>query len=174
MANKDNKSLDLCLPSAPEMVYEARQQFSEFMRGVAGLEEDVDDLKVALSEACTNAILHGSPEGRRDRFSVHCELSAEAVRIEVSDRGRKSWHRRPMPGTESMDPRGRGLFLMEQFCDGVQVKMTGSGTVVTMVKRIRKRPIGRGGPGGSDLAHQASAAPSRRGSDPPSRFAAAG
>ena len=120
---------------------------------------------MALSEPCPNAICHGSPHGCRDHFHVTCCLSAEELVMEVADEGAgfKAEPVRSLPDESSVS--GRGIYLMEQFCDSLKVERRPRGTAVTMVKRLRPEAA-RAGPGEAPDYH-ASAYPSRRGSLPP-------
>jgi anti-sigma regulatory factor (Ser/Thr protein kinase) len=94
----------------------------------AGLDEErVDDLVYAVNEAVTNSICHG--EGRA-RVSFWTEDNS--VVCEVRDRG---WIRDPLAGRVA--PRqdmvkGRGLWLVNQLCDLVQLRSSAAGTTVRL------------------------------------------
>lgn len=94
----------------------------------AGLgDERVDDLVYAVNEVVTNSICHG--EGRA-RVSVWTEDSA--VVCEVRDRG---WIRDPLAGRLAPRPgtmTGRGLWLVNQLCDLVQLRSSPAGTTLRM------------------------------------------
>ena len=94
----------------------------------AGLDDErVDDLVYAVNEVVTNSICHG--EGRA-RVSVWTE--DRAVVCEVRDRG---WIRDPLAGLVA--PRadtisGRGLWLVNQLCDLVQLRSSPAGTTLRL------------------------------------------
>jgi anti-sigma regulatory factor (Ser/Thr protein kinase) len=94
--------------------------------GSAGLgPKRTSDLVLAASEVATNSVLHGGGEGTlsiwRERGALICE---------VRDRGRIT---DPLVGRERPSPnmlRGRGMWLVNQLCDLVQVRTTPGGSVV--------------------------------------------
>jgi anti-sigma regulatory factor (Ser/Thr protein kinase) len=94
----------------------------------AGLDEErVDDLVYAVNEVVTNSICHG--EGRA-RVSFWTET--DAVICEVRDRG---WIRDPLAGRIAPQPDkigGRGLWLVNQLCDLVQLRSSPAGTTLRM------------------------------------------
>ncbi len=82
------------------------------------------DLVLAVSEACNNAIEHGYRDGNGSvKLTGECER--ERVRITIEDHG--SW-REESPS----DERGRGLLLMRQLMDSVEVDAGAAGTRVTL------------------------------------------
>ena len=92
----------------------------------AGLEpERTSDLVLAASEVATNSILHGGGAGT---LSIWRE--GGAVICEVRDRGRIT---DPLVGRERPSPdklRGRGMWLVNQLCDLVQIRTTLGGGAV--------------------------------------------
>lgn len=103
--------------------------------------EEVADLKTALSEAVTNAIIHGY-EGEVHKIRVVCRIQKNVVHITVTDWGKgiedieKAME--PMYTTKpEMDRSGMGFVFMEAFMDQVQVtSQPGKGTDVYMKKTI--------------------------------------
>lgn len=105
--------------------------------------EEVEDVKTAVSEAVTNAIIHGYPfaEGK-----VCLELTADgkenSLTVRVTDQGegisdiKKAME--PMYTTDTKGERsGMGFSFMEAFMDEVTVESEpGKGTSVTMKKYI--------------------------------------
>jgi anti-sigma regulatory factor (Ser/Thr protein kinase) len=94
----------------------------------AGLDDErVDDLVYAVNEVVTNSICHG--EGRA-RVSFWAE--DHSVVCEVRDRG---WIRDPLAGRVAPRPdklSGRGLWLVNQLCDLVQLRSSPAGTTLRM------------------------------------------
>jgi anti-sigma regulatory factor (Ser/Thr protein kinase) len=92
----------------------------------AGLAPDrVADLVLAASEAATNSVLHG---GGRGDFAVWRE--GPSVVCETRDTGHIAdpLAGRRRPSLEALD--GRGLWIVHQLCDLVEVRSTGAATVV--------------------------------------------
>lgn len=95
----------------------------------AGLsDERVDDLVYAVNEVVTNSICHG--EGRA---WVSFWVRDGTVTCEVRDRG---WIRDPLAGRVAPHPdslSGRGLWLVNQLCDLVQLRSSPAGTTVRLL-----------------------------------------
>jgi anti-sigma regulatory factor (Ser/Thr protein kinase) len=91
----------------------------------AGLERRATDLALAASELATNSVLHADGEG-----ALRLWQEDRALVIEVSDRGhlddRLVGRRRPTRGQLG----GRGLWLVNQVSDLVQIRSAPSGTTV--------------------------------------------
>ena len=109
--------------------------------------EEINDVKTAVSEAVTNAIVHAYP----DRLGkVHLRLRLyedQSLEIQVRDWGvgiaDVEQARTPLFTTGSEERSGMGFTIMESFMDEVRVKSTpGKGTVVTL-RRLLARRAGR-------------------------------
>lgn len=103
--------------------------------------EEVADIKTAVSEAVTNAIIHGY-KGEVHTVILSATLEERVVEIEVVDKGvgisdvEKAME--PMYTTRpDLDRSGMGFLFMEAFMDEVQVfSRPGEGTLVRMKKRL--------------------------------------
>lgn len=103
--------------------------------------EELSDVRTSVSEAVTNAVIHGY--GRPDGI-VYLELSAKGneLTVTVRDEGRGIENvelaRQPFYTTEpSGDRSGMGFAVMEAFMDSVEViSSPGKGTCVIMKKRL--------------------------------------
>lgn len=103
--------------------------------------EEVSDVKTAVSEAVTNAIIHGY-EGQIHKITVRCAIEKRSLILEVQDTGvgisdiKKAME--PMFTTKpEQDRSGMGFTFMEAFMDEVSVESKpGEGTVVYMRKTI--------------------------------------
>ena len=123
----------------------ARVEVAAFMTQLNPTLEEVADVKTALSEAVTNAIVHGY-ENEVKKVTVSCSISGQVLTLTVSDKGvgiadiAKAME--PLFTTKPDTERsGMGFAFMEAFMDDVQVESTvGEGTAVTMKKRIGRTP----------------------------------
>ena len=106
--------------------------------------EELSDIRTAVSEAVTNAIIHGYESGPGS-VSMDCALEGDRFTVTVTDRGagianvelaRQSFYTtRP-----ELERSGMGFTVMEAFMDEVRVtSKPGEGTVVEMEKRIARR-----------------------------------
>ena len=102
--------------------------------------DELGDIKTAVSEAVTNAIVHGYPD-QLGRIAVKLKLLPNnTLEITVRDWGRGiadiQQARQPLFTTGGEERSGMGFTIMESFMDKLTVKSTpGRGTTVTMRKR---------------------------------------
>ena len=123
----------------------ARLAVSGFMLPLDPTMEELADVKTAVSEAVTNAIVHGyGGEKGTVRLQAGYDGAGE-VQIEVIDHGRGiedvARARQPFFTTSPGEERsGMGFTVMESFMDDVDVRSApGRGTTVRLRKRIRQR-----------------------------------
>ena len=106
--------------------------------------EEVNDIKTAVSEAVTNAIVHAYPD-RIGSVTMRLRLLEEhTLEILVRDKGvgiaDVEQARTPMFTTGSSDRAGMGFTIMESFMDTLKVRSApGKGTTVTMRRKIARR-----------------------------------
>lgn len=122
-------ALDVRLPAVPESLRHARSAMRRWLAD-GGITGDVaDDLVLAVGEACTNAVEHAYGPAGGD-IELHCELHGNDAVITVRDHG----HWRTARGTN----RGRGLMLMRNCGDDVQVERGDEGTTVVIRRRVER------------------------------------
>lgn len=103
--------------------------------------EQLSDIKTAVSEAVTNAIVHGY-EGLTGYITLDCKYDGKKVYIEVSDSGRGIANideaRTPLYTSKpDLERSGMGFTVMETFMDKVEViSALGLGTTVKMEKTL--------------------------------------
>ena len=109
--------------------------------------EELGDIKTAVSEAVTNAIVHAYPD-TLGRVSVKARvLDGDVLEIVVRDWGRGiedvERARQPLYTTGGEERSGMGFTIMESFMDRLSVRsQQGRGTRVTMRRRIQpRRPV---------------------------------
>ena len=135
--------VELHLPNRPEFVAIARLMVSAVACRMAYDIDTIEDLKVAVGEACTNAIEHGCPlDSGTQMITVRCDITAEGLTITVQDPGPgfdpATATRQHRKGTAVLTERGLGMLLIESLMDEVEFSsMPGEGTQVRMYKRMR-------------------------------------
>ena len=104
--------------------------------------EELGDIKTAVSEAVTNAIVHAYPDVVGSVSMRLRILDGNVLEIMVRDKGcgipdvRKAME--PMFSTGGEERSGMGFTIMGSFMDGLRVRSgVGKGTTVTMSKRIQ-------------------------------------
>ena len=131
-------SLALTLPRDEQTVPVARHIVRNAMEQVGVEETCVDDLELALSEACTNVLVHSGPG---DRYVVRLDLEDRLGLIRVIDVGRGfDSARLQAGGAQPEDERGRGLGVMQALVDRVDfTSRPEAGTIVTLEKVVTYR-----------------------------------
>ena len=136
-------------PASPARLGELRRAVRADLRGVVP-DADLDDLVVALNEAATNAVLHGSADGHPVEVAVR--VRGGWAEMTVLDRGpappsRETDLEREAAGEpEGCESRsevapigGRGLWLMGRLVDEVRLERVQLGTRITLRRRLGGR-----------------------------------
>lgn len=119
----------------------ARVAVAAFLTQLNPTLEEVADVKTAVSEAVTNAIIHGY-EGKVRKVVITCRLREQELYVEVADEGKGiadvALAMEPLYTTKAeCDRAGMGFAFMEAFMDSLEViSAPGEGTRVRMTKRI--------------------------------------
>ena len=110
--------------------------------------DELGDIKTAVSEAVTNAIVHAYPD-RLGKIVLKMRiLEGQVLELSIRDWGcgisNVEQARQPLYTTGGEERSGMGFTIMESFTDLLRVKSEpGKGTTVTMRKRISRRLSGR-------------------------------
>jgi len=140
--NRHNE-MEIHFLSVPENEAFARVVVSAFAVQLSPTVAEIADVKTAVSEAVTNAIVHGY-EGTRGVVTMRAMIDGATLSIEILDRGKGipnvQQAMEPFYTTHPEQERsGMGFAVMQTFMDEVDVQSTpGSGTLVRMRKRIRQ------------------------------------
>ena len=134
--------IELEIPARAEFVALARLVVSALASSDSNLaDERIDDLKLAVSEACTNAIEAHDAAGSSEQVLVRCRAGAETLEVCVEDRGH-GFDPAGLPDHPPVtDPdrlkyeRGLGIPLIKALVDEVQFNPTDEGTAVRLVMR---------------------------------------
>ena len=111
----------------------ARMVVTAFMTNMNPTLEQIADVKTAVSEAVTNAIIHGY-EDETKQVELTCDQNGQQLVVTVEDHG---------VGIEDLEPElersGMGFSFMEAFMDRIEVRSKkGEGTRVVMWKYIER------------------------------------
>ena len=120
----------------------ARVMAAVFLARLDPTVEEIDDIKTAVSEAVTNAVIHGYQNGDGIIY-MEIRIRGKEAEIEIRDQGvgipdiKKAME--PMYTTDTTGKRsGMGFSFMEAFMDELQVEsQPGMGTKILMKKKIR-------------------------------------
>lgn len=119
----------------------ARIAVASFITPLDPTLEEMADVKTAVSEAVTNAIIHGYEE-KPGNVYIRCRLERDLLEVEIEDKGKGiediEQAMEPMYTTKpDRDRSGMGFSFMEAFMDELEVtSIPGVGTTVLMKKKL--------------------------------------
>lgn len=138
-----HNEMQLTFLSLPENESFARVVVAAFAVQLSPTVSEIADIKTAVSEAVTNAIVHGY-EGRIGMVTLRASVvGASTLMVEIQDEGQGiadiDQAMEPFFTTHPEQERsGMGFAVMQTFMDGLEVESEpGKGTLVRMRKRIR-------------------------------------
>lgn len=148
MKTKANNEVTLAFPSRSSNEGFARAAVSCFAAQMDPTLNELEDIKTAVSEAVTNAIVHAYPD-TLGKVELKLRLyPGNELELIVRDWGVGipdiEQARTPLFTTGNEERSGMGFTIMESFMDAVKVRSTpGKGTTVTMRKRFALRAGGK-------------------------------
>lgn len=122
----------------------ARMVVAAFMTPLNPTMEELADVKTAVSEAVTNAIIHGY-QNEIHKIIIEASVEGDIFQVSVQDFGKGiediSKAMEPLYTTRrDLERSGMGFVFMEAFMDNIHVtSKVGEGTKVTMKKKIGRR-----------------------------------
>ena len=130
-------SLSLTLPRDEHTIPVSRHIVHHALDEVGAMQECIDDIAIAQTEACANVVHHSGPG---DKYEVRVEINNEKCIIRVIDTGRGFDWQSLTDGGEPSDmsaERGRDILLMRALVDEVRfVSKPEAGTIVHLEKRL--------------------------------------
>ena len=132
--------LEFTMPSSSEYVGVMRLAISGVASRLNFTIEDIEDIKIAISEAYTNAVQHGYSH-ESGRVTMICDVYEDRLEMQVQDQG--IGFETSLVGTEEQKEAseaklglGLGLTFIKKLMDESEViSETGKGTSIRMVKR---------------------------------------
>ncbi len=108
------------IPSKLELVDGLRESFAAFLKDFNMLNSEIESWKLIFSESLTNAIVHGNQKSEQKFVDIEWGIREQNIILSISDEGKGP------PDKKINDPSlpenpyatgGRGLFLIQNFCD---------------------------------------------------------
>ncbi len=134
------RTLELRIPADTRYVALVRRGIRSMAESAGFPRQDVADMEVAVGEAVTNSVVHGSPNRDTAAVVVKCQTTDECLVVEVEDESEAS----ELPGKpEACDPgheSGRGVLMMHTLMDECHNCRTETGSRVRMAK-LRREPV---------------------------------
>ncbi|MDN3956963.1 anti-sigma B factor RsbW [Sporolactobacillus laevolacticus] len=145
-----NDVIRLTIPAKPEFVSIARLASSGAASRMGYSFDAIEDIKVAVSEACTNAVSHGYKQMGNGQIGIVMECGSGAMTITVTHNGESFDASRVLQELKPLDPStdldevsegGLGLFLINALMDHVTIS-TEYGVAVRMIKFLNRDGVG--------------------------------
>jgi serine/threonine-protein kinase RsbW len=135
----DQEVVELQVPRSKEYVSIVRNTVEDIARRMHFESNDIDDLKLAVGEACANAVRHGCPESSTCDIRVSCCIEPSEIAIEIRNKVKAS-DKQPKITTNPDITRegGLGLYLMRNLMDEVDLRWRDGWATVRMVKKVRR------------------------------------
>jgi serine/threonine-protein kinase RsbW len=125
--NDAGRSVRLTIPAKPEYITLGRLALTA-LAGVRPVsDETLYDLKLALTEACTNSVRHAYENGREGSVEIVYELQPDRLVIEVGDEGGGF---EPVEGNghdDELEEGGLGIEIIRALADEVEIGPRGEG-----------------------------------------------
>lgn len=140
---KYNNKVSLTIDANSKNESFARVSVASFATQLDPTLEDINDIKMAVSEAVTNAIIHGY-DGEEGEIYINLGIIDDTLHIEIEDKGKgiEDIEKAMEPLYTSkphMERSGMGFTVMEAFMDEISViSNLGKGTKIYMNKQIKK------------------------------------
>lgn len=132
----------VCLPQEAETLAVVRRVVSDALATLGVTPSCTDDIRLAVSEACTNVLEHASDE---DEYELRLRVDGHRAAITVTNSG-DGFDASELDGTmpDASSPRGRGVAIMRSVMDSVAFSSEPErGTIVHLVKTLS---VGEGTP----------------------------
>jgi stage II sporulation protein AB (anti-sigma F factor) len=123
----------------------ARIAVAAFVSQLDPTMEELNDLKTVISEAVTNAVIHGYDSNPEGIVTIEARLDGDTITITVKDDGNGiedlELARQPLYTSKpELERSGMGFTIMENFMDRFEVSSEpGKGTAIAMTKRIESK-----------------------------------
>ena len=136
-----SSAITLAIPAQPEYLSLVRAVVAAAAALDPGLGDDrIEDLRIAVSEATTNAIEAHANMGSTDRITIRCDLAEDRIEVEVEDHADAHFDELDLtdPGTLDSPHRleyegGFGIPLMRVLADEMKIRSLDHGTAVQLV-----------------------------------------
>jgi len=143
-----NNYMELKFASRSENESFARVAVAAFISQLDPTMEQLTEVKTVVSEAVTNAIIHGY-ENKEGMVSIQCRLHEGTMELIIEDQGNGiedlEEARQPLfTSKPELERSGMGFTIMENFMDEIEVVSTpGAGTRVRVVKYLKNPSVAR-------------------------------
>ncbi len=144
--NEKREFVELKVPAKPEYVGVVRLLVSGLANRMGFSYDEIEDMKVAVAEACTNAVNHAYKNHLDGLMIIGCGLFEDRIEIMIIDHGQSFDyeairgrlgpvdHNTPL---HELNEGGMGIFLMKSLMDSVEIN-SDNGVIVVMTKYLNR------------------------------------
>ncbi|RXJ01956.1 anti-sigma B factor RsbW [Anaerobacillus alkaliphilus] len=146
--NQTSDFLEMKVPAKPEYVGVVRLTISGIANRLGYTYDDIEDIKIAVAEACTNVVNHAYRDGD-GQMTIGCGVYQDRLEIMVADRG-KSFSVDEIQGSlgpvsadkpiSQLKEGGLGLFLIDTLMDKVEIS-NAAGVIIIMTKFLHRGEV---------------------------------
>src|SRR5699024_1640852 len=139
-----NNEMNVTFSSISENEAFARVTVAAFVTQLDPTMDELTEIKTVVSEAVTNAIIHGYNNEPEHMITIHGEMNDEELELRIQDDGigigDVEEARQPLfTSKPELERCGMGFTIIENFVDSVKViSEVGAGTTVYMTKQLTK------------------------------------
>ncbi len=134
IADDNLGTVDLVIPAKAEWVAVARLAVAAVASRLRFSVDEIEDVKLAIAEACTNCITHAT---RAERIEITCEAESDQLRVTVGMRGAGPRLEVISNVEEDRQADELGIFLIRALMDTVETHAdSGDGRYLVMTKRV--------------------------------------
>ncbi|MCT8136575.1 anti-sigma B factor RsbW [Anaerobacillus sp. CMMVII] len=140
--------LEMKVPAKPEYVGVVRLTISGIANRLGYTYDDIEDIKIAVAEACTNVVNHAYKEND-GQMTIGCGVYHDRLEIMVADRG-QSFSVADLKGSlgpinadkpiAQLKEGGLGLFLIDTLMDKVEIS-NDAGVIIIMTKFLQRGEV---------------------------------
>ena len=116
------------------------EEFVNYFSVELGLDrEKINGLLLAVTEATTNAIIHGNKNNKLKMVRIYVLVDGQTVTIKIKDEGKgfdPSIVPDPTDPENLLKDSGRGLYLMRVYMDGLSYNQTPEGTETILTLKL--------------------------------------
>jgi serine/threonine-protein kinase RsbW len=129
-------TLKMEFPGSPPFVGVARKAIEAVAFALRLPQELTNDLRLAVGEACTNAVKHADPKGHP--FTVVFVVSPDSIEIEIRNKCHefRAGNRQKKSDVHHLPIGGLGLNVIEHVMDKVEITCEGGEMILRMSKRL--------------------------------------
>jgi serine/threonine-protein kinase RsbW len=115
-----------------------RKRVTEMAAAMPFTRDQIDDIRLAVGEAVSNAVRHGCSGSELDMLTMRCAADGEKLVVSIHNPGRPfDPGAIPVPDPRVLREGGMGIFFMRSSMDLVEYEFDPTGTTVIMTKYVK-------------------------------------